>query len=79
MSRLFDILDGIISSDYRDEILGSADQIVAYAANGCGVSISYADAELIARVGKQWLHSQQHGNGEWERMRHDAAAALADN
>ena len=77
MPKLFEILDGIVSSDHVESTLGSVDEIVSYA-ESCGENISYADAKRIAEVGKHWLHEQQHGNGEWNRMRHEAMRALDD-
>lgn len=76
MADLFGILEGIVADkDYRDENLNSADAVVSYA-EACGETITREEAEKIMSVGKKWLHDQEHGNGEWSRMRHEAMNAL---
>jgi hypothetical protein len=77
MSTLFDILDGIVSSDYATETLSSAHEVQNYA-EGAGQNITLAEAERIATVGLRWLDDQRNGNGEWSRMRHEAKNALQD-
>jgi len=74
-NALFTILDGIISSDCAAEILASDDAIVNYAEAG-GDDIDYAAARRIQTAGRNWLDQQANGNGEWSRMRHEAAAEL---
>lgn len=77
MSKLFNILDGINSSDFAGETLASLDDIEAYA-ESMGETISRADAERIQAAGKKWRDDQANGNGEWSRMRHEAEASLED-
>ena len=77
-NKLFEILDGIVSSDYCTETLSSVDEVKAYAENGCEVQITDAQAEKIIEVGLRWLDERENGNGEWSRMRHAAIAALEE-
>jgi hypothetical protein len=73
---LFQILDGILSSDYADDIIADAYAIQRYA-EACDYDISDEDADKIARVGQRWLCEQRDGNGEWSRLRDEAQRALA--
>ncbi len=75
MANLFNILDGINSSDFAEETLASIDDIETYA-EAMGEKISRAEAERIQAAGKKWRDDQVNGNGEWSRMRHEAQAAL---
>jgi hypothetical protein len=77
-NQLFEILDGIVSSDYCEENLSSVENVKAYAENGCDVHITDAQAKKIIEVGKKWLYERENGNGEWSRMRHEAIEALAE-
>jgi hypothetical protein len=73
---LFQILDGILSSDYADDIIADAYAIQRYA-EACDCDISDEDAAKIANVGQRWLCEQRDGNGEWSRLRDEAQRALA--
>ncbi len=76
MTKLFEILNGICDQkEYRDQNLASLKSIICYA-EASGQDISEDDARRIQKVGLKWLHEQEHGNGEWSRMRHEAMAAL---
>jgi len=75
MSGLFDILDGIISSDFASDIFGDSDQVVNYA-EAAGESIAYSDAAKIIAAGNKWVDDVELGNGEWSRMREDARESL---
>lgn len=77
MSKLFKILDGIISSDYAEQTLESVDEVINYA-ESAGEVISVAQAERIIGAGKNWLSDIENGNGEWGRMRGEAKEALAE-
>jgi len=77
MADLFNILDGINSSDYADETLLSTSAIADYA-EACGATISEDDARRIQKAGVHWRDEQKNGNGEWSRMRHEAMQALED-
>ncbi len=77
MSKLFNILDGINSSDFAAETLADIDAIKSYA-EAAGESISTEDAKRIQAVGKKWRDDQDNGDGEWGRMRHEAMQALED-
>lgn len=74
-NKLFNILDGIIGSEYKNEILADTVQIQDYAA-ACEEEITIGEAKKIQSVGRTWLHEMDNGNGEWSRMRHEAMAAL---
>jgi hypothetical protein len=76
MNTLFDILDGIVSSDDATETLSSSDAVINYA-EAAGFDISYSDADKIIAVGQKWVDEVANGNGEWSRMREDAKEALA--
>lgn len=73
---LFNLLDGIASSDFAAQTLDSADAVQSYA-EACGQVISTEQAQRIMTVGRQWLTERENGNGEWSRMRDEARAALA--
>lgn len=77
MSDLFNVLDGIINSDYCDSTLANTEAIATYA-ESCGITITQEEAKRIANVGRHWLSEQESGNGEWDRMRHDAQKSLED-
>jgi len=77
MVDLFNILDGINSSDSADETLHSVRDIESYA-DACGESITEDDARRIQKSGLHWRDEQKNGNGEWSRMRHEAMAALEE-
>ena len=77
MADLFNILDGINSSDCADETLASVSDIESYA-EACGEMLSEADALRIQAAGIAWRDAQKNGNGEWSRMRHEAMQALED-
>lgn len=77
MSRLFNILDGIEQSDFANEILQDTREIVSYA-DAASESITDDEASRIQAVGLKWRSDRENGNGEWVRMRHEAAAALND-
>ena len=76
MNTLFDILDGVIDASGSEGL--TVENVSAYAENGMDTLITDAQAALIVEVGKNWLHEQANGNGEWSRMRHDAIDALAE-
>lgn len=76
MSKLFDILDGINSSEHADQTLASLDGIVLYA-EACGEDIDYAQAKRIQAAGVAWRAGQQ-GRGDWSALRHETMAALED-
>ena len=76
MNRLFEILDGInANSEFADDNLKSVDAIISYA-EACGESLTLEEALRIQSVGVKWRFEQENGNGEWSRMRHEAANAL---
>ena len=76
MTRLFNILDGIISDrENADANLADLDAIISYA-EACAASITEDEATRIQTAGQKWRDEQQNGDGEWGRMRHEAAAAL---
>lgn len=78
MNRLFKILDGINSdSEFADENLADIDAICNYA-EVAGETITEDEAKKIQAVGKKWRDEQENGNGEWSRMRLEAAEALQD-
>lgn len=78
MNRLFNILDGINgASEFADDTLKSVDAICSYA-DAMGESITNDEALRIQSAGLKWRNEQENGNGEWSRMRHEAAAALED-
>lgn len=70
-SASFDLLDGIINSDYRNDLLGDVGDVINYA-EAAGQSIHYSQAERLIAVGKHWVKQMEAGNGEWSRMRDDA-------
>ena len=75
MANLFNILDGINDSDFAEQTLSSIDEIQRYA-EAMGEEISEDQAIRIQSVGKKWRDDVENGNGEWDRMRHDAEKAL---
>lgn len=77
MNRLFRILDGINSCDQVDENLADLDAIQNYA-EAMGEDISSEEAKRIQAVGQKWRFEQNNGNGEWSRMRNEAASALSE-
>jgi hypothetical protein len=77
MSKLFQILEGIITSNFADQTLQSVNEIENYA-EACGDALTREEALKIQKVGKEWRYEQNNGNGEWSRMRHDAKAALSE-
>lgn len=76
-NKLFNILDGIIASEYACETLADTDQIVNYA-EGCGETITYADADRIQNIGQEWAKKVENG-GEWSMYREDTRQALEDD
>ena len=72
---LFEILDGIVSSDYADDTMQSIDAISNYA-EACGRVITPFEARWIQAVGIEWGDQQMHGNGDWGRMRAEAKDVL---
>lgn len=64
MNYLFRVLDGIMNSDYTDEILNYGDATL----------ITRNDAQLIQTVGKNWIIEQE--SGDWSVARHNAMSAL---
>ena len=75
MKTLFDVLDGIIESDYVAEYLASTDAVMYYA-DAMQMDLTEDQANSVIRVGNRWLEQQESGNGEWSRMREEAKAAL---
>ena len=76
MNKLFEILDGIISSDYTEENFSAPANVQDYAEHGCGYLISLEEAQKIIEVGREWLDAIENGNGEWSRMRYEAQEKL---
>ncbi len=74
-TNLFNIFDGINSSDFAEETPDNIEDIENYA-EAVGEKISRAEAERIRAAGKKWRADQAAGNGEWSRMRSEAQAAL---
>ena len=72
---LFDVLDGIVESDYTKENLAYAEAVMDYA-EGMQMDLTGDQAESVIRVGNKWLEQRENGNGEWSRMREEAKAAL---
>lgn len=71
-ATLFDALAAAIEAGYGHD----ANTILAHC-EALGVEgITHELAESAQRVGDKWLHEQEHGNGEWSRMRHDAERDL---
>jgi len=75
MASLFTVLDGINASDFADETLASPEAVLRYA-QAMDTQLSARDVRRIQAIGQAWRINQQHGNGEWSRMRHDAMSAL---
>ncbi len=75
METLFDVLVGILESDYAAETLKDNDLVIGYAA-AYSVDINSDQAASIIRVANHWIDEQVNGNGEWSRMREEAKAAL---
>lgn len=73
---LFNILDGIVSSDYCDENLSDINAIIGYA-ESCGKHVTRKQAGTIQSVGLWWKHMMLHGNGEWDWYRDEARARCA--
>jgi hypothetical protein len=71
MNYLFRVLDGIMNSDYTDEILNDVNEILNY---GDATLITRNDAQLIQTVGKNWIIEQE--SGDWSVARHNAMSAL---
>lgn len=62
MKTLFDVLKGIIESDYEAEILSDENQVVAYA-EASGMKIVFSDAQDIITARKLWIEEAE--GGEW--------------
>jgi hypothetical protein len=78
MSKLFNILDGIVSDkEFGEQNLEQTSAIISYA-ESAGEIITDDEAKRIQEVGKTWLAEQRDGNGEWGRMRGEAERALED-
>ncbi len=80
METLFDVLVGILESDYAAETLKDNDLVIGYAA-AYSVDINSDQAASIIRVANRWIDEQENGNGEigfgeWSRMREEAKSAL---
>jgi hypothetical protein len=73
--HLFQILDGINSSDFADFILSDVLHVQNYA-EACGQSITQEQAKRIQKVGLYWSNEQKSGNGEWSRLRYEAIEDL---
>lgn len=86
MTFLFNVLDGFIENAgdlvndrvVIEERLRDLDEIQSYAEACDGPPISEADASRISAAGLEWVRNVNEGNGEWERFRHEAMAALDD-
>lgn len=85
MADLFNILEGFIEANGPDMLkdreaveaaLRDTDAIDRYAEFGCNCGLSVDAAERISSVGLAWLRDVNEGNGEWDRMRREAQAAL---
>lgn len=74
MKNLFDVLDAIVNSDYKEN-LSDIEAIIAVAEAGNMVIISDM-AGAIQEVGKNGLHEIKNGNGEWSKMRDEAEKQL---
>lgn len=74
-NQLFNVLSGIMESDYAAETLADTNAIARYA-ESCELQLSPGLCESIQEVGQHWISEQENGNGEWSRMAEEAKQAL---
>lgn len=70
MIKLFEILDGIMSLDDRDQILSSVDNVCYYTNRACNIFIDNEQAKKIIVVGKKWIDSR-NSRCDWSILRRE--------